>query len=93
MPAPRKTFPVADLRENANLLLALADGPASPPSAPEFNKEFRRGVIAMVQRVLFDTDNYKGFQYLDTEFETEYVPGGSRRILRENYDPTRVKFF
>jgi len=89
----RKTVNVEAVKAHANLMLSLVDGPASPASSPEFSREFRRGIISMVERVLHDTDNYKGFQYLDTEFVREELPGGSRRVLREDYDATRVRYY
>jgi hypothetical protein len=86
----RKTASVEYIVAQANLMLSLTDGEGTP-GLP--NREFRRGVIAMTERVLMDTDNYRGFQYLDTEFVREYLPGGDRRVLREDYDPTRVRFY
>jgi hypothetical protein len=78
----RKTVDVTAVRDHANLMLSLVD-------THEFSREFRRGIISMVERVLFDTDNYKGFQYLDSEFE----PNTNPRILRVDFDPTRVRYF
>jgi hypothetical protein len=85
----RKTASVEYIVAEANLMLSRADGPANPG----LNPEVRKGVIALTEAILHATDNYRGFQYLDTEFVREYLPGGDRRVLREDYDPTRVRFY
>ena len=85
----RKTASVEYIVAQANAMLSRADGPANPG----LNPEFRKGIIALTERILMDTDNYKGFQYLDSEFVREYLPGGDRRVLREDYDSTRVRFY
>ena len=86
----RKTASVEYIKSEANLLLSLTDAEGTEG---QVNRQFRKGVIAMITRVLFDTDNYKGFQYLDSEFKTVDLPGGTRRELREDYDSTRVRFY
>ena len=45
----------------------------------------RQGVAAMVERALFETHNYAGFSYLQTEWEDG--------ALREGYDDTRRIYF
>lgn len=73
----RKTTDVTVVKENANRLLA---------NSSDDRRDFRNGVIALVETVLLETDNYHGFKYLPSEF---YKNG----ILREEYDQTRVEYY
>lgn len=66
---PRKTCPVDSIVGRANQLLKL--------EGDSFTPEFRFGVIAMVEGALFQTDNYKGYRYLGSEF------------FQEGFDDTR----
>jgi hypothetical protein len=52
----RKTIPVADVVEKANRLLANTNERLTP--------EFRKGVAAVVESVLFGTGTYAGYNYL-----------------------------
>lgn len=64
--APRKTFPVAKFRERANFLLGNRDAPRLPEgTTPE--QAYRRAWASALEMVLMDTNNYKGFGYLDVE--------------------------
>ena len=81
---PRKTHNVRSLVVEANMLLALPDNET-------INASFRAGVQTLVERVLMDTDNYKGFQYLPSEFT---LPDNfPHRVLREDHDRTRVRYY
>ena len=51
----RKTIEVAAVREMANAMLANSD---------DDRTEGRVGVALLLERVLHDTGNYKGFRYL-----------------------------
>lgn len=85
--APRKTIPVQGLKIVVNSMLEK--------SIDEARHE-RSGMAAVLERVLMDTDNYKGFQYLDSEFETEPTAddnGVPYRRLRDGFDQTRRRYY
>ena len=75
----RKTVDVQSVKKRANLLLGL--------KGDEFTVEYRRGVIATVEFVLFETGNYKGFKYRYSEWDVE------RHELKKNYDDTRREYY
>lgn len=54
--AKRKTVAVADVLHAANLMLSATSSDMTAQ---------REGVTALLERVLLDTDNYRGFQYTD----------------------------
>ena len=58
MTKPRKTIPVDFLITEANRLLALADSEHVTP-------EFRKGVAALLEKALFETDRYAGYEWSD----------------------------
>ena len=71
MARKRKTVDVTDLRIRINDMLRLS----------QCNREVRRGMIAVLEGVLHDTGNYKGFRYL----ESHEVPDGELPgIIRAN---------
>jgi hypothetical protein len=78
--ASRKTVDVQAVKKRANLLLGLKNESENTP-------EFRRGVIGMVEFVLFETGNYKGFKYRYSEWDVE------RNQLRAGYDDTRREYY
>jgi hypothetical protein len=84
----KKTIKVTDIVEQANAYLAL------PEETSGASEQFRRGVIAMVERVLFETGNYKGFNYLKSELlpesERDYKNG---KVLRDGMDETRRFYY
>ena len=55
--AKRKTIGVIEMIDYANTQLARTDSDAT--------KEFKEGVCVMIERIMFDTDCYSGFQFLD----------------------------
>jgi len=61
----RKTIKIAELVDTVNHVLKHSD--------PEL-KELRRGMMIMLETVLFKTGNYSGYRYL-TANETDYPPG------------------
>lgn len=80
----RKTLNVSDFKDTINRYLATS----------LCNDDVRQGMIEALTTVLFSTDNYKGFRYLD---ESE-VPAGEKPGIRwvgdkvdfTDTDPTRV---
>jgi len=56
---PRKTIPVLQILEYANKMLKRTDEFAT--------KEFKVGIICMLEDVLHVTDNYAGFMFLDND--------------------------
>ncbi len=80
----RKTVPVTRVVHLANKMLE---------NTSTVDKQLRLGICALVESVLFETDNYKGFSYLQSEFKPvdEQLQGESP--LRENYDDTRRRYF
>ena len=78
MPAPRKSFKVADLLEFVNHNLA----------SDKIEESVKDGLCSVVERVLMDTNNYKGFSYVDGYKGEEthkrfYMVASS---LRDEYD-------
>jgi hypothetical protein len=78
----RKTFDVETLKRRVNARLD------SPMSSPEGRWELAR----VLEDVLHQTDNYKGFGYLESEYAAEppYAPGTTH--LRPGYDDTRRSY-
>lgn len=75
----RKTIEVGKILKLANHFLA------NPNSTPDQ----REGVCAMLETVLFETGNYEGYRYLDTD---EIEGNGTRRYyfpaakIQEDFD-------
>lgn len=55
----RKTIEVSTMVEWANTQLARTDEYA--------DKGFKSGISTMIERILFDTNNYNGFMFIDNE--------------------------
>lgn len=70
----RKTIPVEDVKKLANKMLA--------DSIPEYTRE-RLAVCSLIEHVLMDTGNYRGFGYLPgvVDFTTDppTFPGDETR--------------
>lgn len=83
--ARRKTHSVAALIEQANYSL----------EHDEHGPEFRKGVMMMLEKVLFDTGNYKGFRYLTEEEVPKGQEPGIRKVAEKNVfpDTTRVRYY
>jgi hypothetical protein len=64
----RKTIKVEEVVEYGNRMLLTVAG----------NRDFRRGVIEMIERVLFETGTYAGYNYQASEY------------LRREMDRTRA---
>ena len=97
--AKRKTMKVADLKDYANNQLSTSIRYERQKEGLEsIDAEFRKGVMAMIEAVLMDTDNYKGYRYLaQDEVPTGSTPGIRRDRGEEKQfddtDHTRVRYF
>ena len=97
--ARRKTMNVEDLKNYANNQLSTSIRyERQKDSLENIDAEFRKGVMAMIEAVLFETDNYKGYRYLAVdEIPTGCTPGIRRNRGEEkqfeNTDNTRVRYF
>ena len=54
---PRKTTPILGLLEYANIQLARTD--------KFVTKEYKIGIVTMIEKILHDTNNYAGFMFID----------------------------
>ena len=95
----RKTMNVEDLKNYANNQLSTSVRFERQKNSFEgIDAELRKGVMAMIEAVLFDTNNYKGYRYLAIdEVPTGCTPGirrdrGEEKKF-ENTDYTRVRYF
>ena len=95
----RKTINVEDLRNYANNQLSCSIRYERQKESFEgIDAEFRKGVMAMIEAVLFETKNYKGFRYLaQDEVPAGCTPGIRRERGVDNQfdetDNTRVRYF
>jgi hypothetical protein len=71
----RKTYEIASLRNKVNSMIAHSHANACP-------KDGRIALFVLLESVLHDTGNYKGFQYLD----------GHEAVRRGEYDDTARKY-
>ena len=79
----RKTIPVAEVVRRGNHMLA-----ESVPGA----REGRIAIAILLEDVLMATGNYKGFQYL----ASEYLPAAEQtdgNVLRPDYDDSRRRYY
>jgi len=65
MMAKRKTIPVVRVKEIANHVLAN--------STEDFSPEQRLAVAGLLETILMETDNYRGFGYLPGVYEYDDV--------------------
>lgn len=66
--AKRKTADISAIKEEANRLLA--------GTWPANTKEFRNGVIVMLENLLWQADRYSGYRYLTNhELPGDVLPG------------------
>ena len=97
--ARRKTMNVEDIKNYANHQLSTSIRyERKKDSLENIDAEYRKGVMAMIEAVLFETDNYKGYRYLAVdEIPTGCTPGIRRNRGKEkqfeNTDNTRVRYF
>lgn len=73
----RKTIDVDDVRRKANDLLAISSN--DPDTRP--SRQFRVGIELLVEHVLMSTDQYAGFQYLETDDDAQLDDDSLRRYL------------
>ena len=74
--AKRKTIGVIEMIDYANTQLARKDADAT--------KEFKEGVCVMVEKIMFLTDSYSGFQFLNNN-DCEINTHG--HVSRKYYKP------
>lgn len=82
----RKTMSVAEIKQFANEVL----------QSSTWSPEFRFGIITMVEQILMDSGNYRGFRYLDSAELPENVLPGVVTITEGEYsfpDETRRSYF
>jgi hypothetical protein len=82
----RKTMIVAEIKQFANEVL----------QSSKQDQEFRFGIITMVERILMDSGNYRGYRYLDTTELPEDVLPGVVTITEGEFsfpDETRRSYF
>ena len=103
--ARRKTMNVEDIKNYANHQLSTSiryerkkDSLENIIECVKCDAEYRKGVMAMIEAVLFEADNYKGYRYLAVdEIPTGCTPGIRRNRGKEkqfeNTDNTRVRYF
>jgi hypothetical protein len=78
--AKRKTIGVVEMIEYANSQLRRTDADAT--------KEFKEGVCVMIEKIMFKTDCYSGFQFLNNnDCEIHTLGHASRKY----YTPTFKK--
>lgn len=74
----RKTINVDFIKAFANEQLARTDEAAT--------KEFKMGICVMIEKILFQTDNYAGFNYV------EWMNGGYERWIEAGEPEGSEKF-
>ena len=75
--AARKTVSVEFVKERTNTFLATSEDSMA---------EMRKGMSALLESVLFETNTYKGFRYLSTETNDDGT-------LRDDFDDTRRYYY
>ena len=80
MSRARKAVDVSWLRDKINFGLAYRDRKLPADLTPE--QAYRRGMASVLELVLHETGNYKGFGYLDIDFTVDppHIPDESRRV-------------
>lgn len=77
----RKTYNVSDLRDKVNGMIAHThanDNPDYQPFGSPERRAERTALFVLLESVLHDTGNYKGYRYLD----------GSNAVRADRYDDT-----
>ena len=95
--ASRKTIEVEKVKGIANRALEASMRWSEVESKyVPVDRYWRQGVMLMVEQVLMDSGNYKGFGYLtENEVPKGALPGIRRdeADIFENTDSTRVRYF
>lgn len=84
----RKTVAVAFVRDRVHAMSERADGfklPGHPSAARPMTPEeaFRMGANTILEMILFDTGNYRGFGYRDMTTDADgkpVIPDETRRV-------------
>lgn len=87
----RKTFSVTEIRDSVNYLLAHNETRAG--QAPEEAVAFRMGAASVLEKILHDTGNYRGFGYLDSEVVPDWARREDGKVLRDGYDDSRRIYY
>lgn len=94
----RKTIPVEDIKNQVNNTLA---------TYTDAHPEFLSGIRLMLENILHQTDNYRGYQYLDkSEVPANCKPGCHFEFISDpkryseyqdkcfvDTDPNRVRYY
>lgn len=80
----RKTIEVGKVVERANTFLAAPDSFSIEGLDPHSQ---RLGVAGLLESILHETGNYKGFNYLSSEWD------GEKQELRQGYDESRRRYY
>ncbi len=93
----RKTITVEQIKEWANQRLAYVREPHVAAYFEKYTPDqvYRMAVASLIEQVLHETGNYKGFSYLESEKNPDYVDGVTtpdESWLREGYDNTRRRY-
>lgn len=81
MAAARKTVPVEAVRDRVNHFLTHSQNHETAA---------RKALASLLESILLETGNYKGFLYLASELQTG--PDGIEAGLRDGYDDTRRQY-
>lgn len=76
----RKTVSVSDLRIKVNAMIK---------ASTDEMVETRLALATLLESVLHQTDNYRGFQYLASEYLSADEQKATGRVLRDGYDKSR----
>ena len=92
---PRKTIAVDQIRAFANKKLAMPNSHSALFDRITPEQAFRRGIASLLEQILHTTDNYKGFNYQDSELNPDrtFDSDSDAPTLREGYDETRRIYY
>lgn len=91
----RKTIDVETVRGWTNTRLACPDSTTHHLDKLTPQQAFRLGAASLLEQILHATGNYRGFNYLDSEWEQIIVNGKTTTHfggLRDNYDDSRRRY-
>ncbi len=94
----RKTIDVGEVRQRANELLALPNGGAFDGKADWINADFRMGVDALIDWILHESGNYRGYNLQSSEWLPEEQrnydhTAGPVKMMKDDADETRKVFY
>lgn len=76
----KKTILISRLVAVANAGLANSD---------TVDRQWRLGIISFIEAILNETNNYKGYKYLDSEY---IINSKGEKDLKEKFDYTRRRY-